>query len=139
MDHSHTHGDLSWLELTTTDADSAKEFYGSVFGWQLEEVRDDEEASYTVVKVGERRIGGIVTLPPHAEDVAPSWHSYVTVDDVDAVADRVRRSGGAVCSGPHDVPGVGRLIVLTDPQGAKLCAIQYVEADAEAETSAAPA
>lgn len=131
MDRFRTHGDIGWIELSTTDPESAKAFYGDVLGWQVEEVPATETSPhYTVVKVNEKGIGGIVSIPDDAEDVAPSWHSYVTVDDVDAVADRVRRSGGAVCSGPHTVPGIGRLLCFTDPQGGTLCAIEYGGASA---------
>jgi predicted enzyme related to lactoylglutathione lyase len=48
----------------------------------------------------------------------PSWRGYIGVDDVDAMAKRVKGAGGAVPYGPDDIPQVGRFAVCTDPQGA---------------------
>jgi len=33
--------------------------------------------------------------------------------------------GGKVVHGPHDIPGVGRMAVIIDPQGASLSVIAY--------------
>jgi predicted enzyme related to lactoylglutathione lyase len=69
----------------------------------------------TVAAVGpqpddERKMG----IPPH-------WNSYVTVDDVDALAARVGELGGQLLAPPFDVLDVGRMAVLADPTGAVLC------------------
>ena len=42
---------------------------------------------------------------------------YIGVDDVDAYARRVKKSGGAIHRGPENIPGVGRFAVAGDPQG----------------------
>jgi uncharacterized protein len=130
MERFTTHGDFSWSELTTTDVGAASNFYKHVFGWTLEDMpmpgHETAGATYTVVKVEGRGIGGMVSMPSEMrEGMPPVWNTYVTVKDVDAVAEAVRENGGAICAGPHDIPGVGRMIVLSDPQGASLCAIQY--------------
>jgi predicted enzyme related to lactoylglutathione lyase len=52
----------------------------------------------------------------------------VTVDDVDAVAAKVKAGGGNVLVPPTDVPQVGRFCVFADPQGAVISAITYVAA-----------
>jgi predicted enzyme related to lactoylglutathione lyase len=46
------------------------------------------------------------------------WLHYVTVDSADAAADRAVSAGATVMLPPTDVPGGGRIAVLTDPQGA---------------------
>ena len=48
----------------------------------------------------------------------PHWLVYVGCDDVDATASRAAELGGTALLEPTDVPGVGRLAVLQDPQGA---------------------
>ena len=48
----------------------------------------------------------------------PSWGVYVTVADCDASVAKAKSLGGQLCAGPFDVPGVGRMAVLQDPQGA---------------------
>ena len=69
-DHYKTHGAFSWHELMTTDAAAAKDFYTRLFGWQTEAFAM-ENMNYTVVKVGEEAIGGIMATPPEAEGTPP--------------------------------------------------------------------
>ncbi len=120
-----THGDFSWCELLTTDVPGAKRFYQGVFGWGMEEMPMDGEP-YTVVKAGDRQVGGIMRMPAQVPaGTPPHWESYVTVDDVDAVAKKVEENGGRLLVPPTDIPHVGRFCTFQDPQGAVLSAITY--------------
>jgi predicted enzyme related to lactoylglutathione lyase len=47
----------------------------------------------------------------------PSWFSYVSVDDADAVASRARELGGTVYGEAFDVLDAGRMAVIGDPTG----------------------
>lgn len=118
------HGAFSWSELMTTDVGAAKTFYGPLFGWTFAEVPAGE-MPYTLIKVGDREIGGLMPTPPTAQGMPPTWGVYVTVDDVDATAARVPTLGGSVLVPPTDIPNVGRFCVLMDPQGAAITAITY--------------
>ena len=120
-----THGDFSWYELLTTDVAGAKNFYQEVFGWGMEEM-PMEEGPYTVLKAGDRQIGGIMRMPGQVPPGTPShWEAYVTVDDVDDVARKVQANGGRLLVPPTNIPKVGRFCTFQDPQGAVLCAITY--------------
>ncbi len=55
----------------------------------------------------------------------PAWGCYVTVDQVDATVARVTALGGKVVVPAMDIPGVGRMAVIADPQGATLSVMQY--------------
>jgi predicted enzyme related to lactoylglutathione lyase len=68
-----------------------------------------------------------MAIPSEAKagGMPPSWGSYVTVTDVDAVARKAAELGGKVVHGPQDIPGVGRMAVIVDPQGAALNVIAY--------------
>jgi len=48
------------------------------------------------------------------------WLGYVTVEDVDATAAKAAKLGGLIAMPPFDVPDVGRIAVLKDPQGAAI-------------------
>ena len=122
-----SHGAFSWCELMTTDARAAKDFYTKLFGWTTEEMNTVPGISYTVVKVGDKGIGGIMSLPQEAQGMPPHWGSYVTVDDVDAVAESAQQLGGKVLLGPQDIPNVGRFCLIQDPQGAMISAIRYAK------------
>ncbi len=49
---------------------------------------------------------------------SPGWIPYVGVEDADATATRAQELGGGALLEPMDVPSVGRIAVLSDPQGA---------------------
>jgi len=120
-----THGDFSWSELLTRDVEGAKRFYTEVLGWEMDQMPVEGEP-YTVIKTGDREIGGIMRMPAQIPaGTPPHWESYVTVDDVDAVARKAEENGGRILVPPTDIPHVGRFCTLQDPQGAVLCAITY--------------
>jgi len=119
------HGSFSWFELMTGDVEGAKDFYGKLFGWTTESMDMDDGMTYTVVKVNGNQVGGIMAIPPQAGQMPSMWGIYVTVDDVDATAGKVREMGGNVLMGPQDITGVGRFCVLQDPAGAVISAITY--------------
>ena len=122
-----THGAFSWCELMTTNAASAKEFYTKLFGWTTEDMSVAPGMNYTVVKAAGNGIGGIMAMHQGPERTPPHWATYVTVDDVDAVAKTAQQLGGKVLVGPQDIPTVGRFCVIQDPQGAVISAITYAE------------
>lgn len=125
MDPFQTPGAFSWCELMSTDPGAAGQFYSKLFGWQTETM--DMGMPYTVVKVGDAAIGGIMGMPPGAPaGMPPTWVPYVTVADVDALVKEVEKLGGKVQMPPTDIPTVGRFAVISDPQGATLNVITYV-------------
>lgn len=119
------HGAFSWMELMTTDVESAKEFYVRLFGWETEDY-PMEGMKYSVIKVHGDDTGGIMSMTPEIEGMPPMWCIYVTVDDVDSTAKKVEELGGQIIRPPSDIPNVGRFCVISDPQGAVITAITYV-------------
>ena len=118
------HGAFSWNELLTTDVAGAKAFYAELFGWAM----CDEQlpnASYTVLKAGDQKVGGIMAMPADAQGAPPMWGAYVTVDDVDQQSAKATSLGATVIVPPCDIPKVGRFAVIRDPQGAILSLITY--------------
>lgn len=126
MNKATTHGAFGWCELLTSDAAGAKEFYGKLFNWTLEQAPIDG-VEYTLIRCGDEQIGGMMTLPTGAQTVPPHWGVYVTVDDVDAAAQAAVAMGGKICKEPEDIPQVGRFCVLQDPQGAYFSIISYIQ------------
>jgi predicted enzyme related to lactoylglutathione lyase len=124
MDAFKTHGAFSWFELDTSDPAKALAFYGQLFGW-THETSDMGDGPYHVLKLGDTSVGGVMQTPPEPGARPPMWNCYVTVDDIDATAKQCAALGGQVCAGPMDIPGVGRMAVLQDPQGAVFSAITY--------------
>jgi predicted enzyme related to lactoylglutathione lyase len=81
--------------------------------------------SHTILKVDGRPVGGIMKMPPQVPaGTPPHWGTYVTVDDVDAVATKLHQLGGRILVPPSNSPDA-RFCVFQDPQGAILSVISY--------------
>ena len=52
------------------------------------------------------------------KDVPEAWMAYIAVDDVDARVKKATKAGAKVMKPAFDVPGVGRIVILTEPGGA---------------------
>ena len=105
------------VELNTTDVAKAKNFYGKLFGWKLEDV-EMEGGAYTMIKVGEGTGGGIIKHPVPG---APSaWLAYVLVDDIGAATQKAKSLGAKVMKDVTEVKGAGSFSVIVDPTGAAL-------------------
>lgn len=124
-----THGAFSWNELMTTDVRGAKKFYSELLGWTFNDANPAGSMDYTMIKVGDREVGGMMPMPPETQGMPPAWGSYVTVKNVDALAERVEKLGGKIYVPPQDIPNVGRFMVIQDPQGAVLSLITYLNKD----------
>lgn len=117
-------GSLTWNELATRDADDAKAFYGSVFGWRAEDSPMGTFA-YTTWHLDDRPIGGMMPMTGEEwGDLPPHWMVYFAVEDTDATSARATELGGKVSVPPTDFP-FGRFAVLNDPQGAHFSVIRF--------------
>lgn len=113
-------GRFIWYELLSSDPEAAKAFYTELLGWETA-VFDGAAGPYTMwMRAESDPIGGLMKLPDEAAaQGAPShWLGYVHTPDTDATVARAQELGGKVCAGPMDIPTVGRIAVLADPQGA---------------------
>lgn len=119
-------GEFCWNELMTTDVKGAKAFYGELLGWGMQDI-NLTGMDYTLLKLGDKEMGGIMAMPAKAAGMPPAWGAYVTVNNVDALLARVEKLGGKVCVPPQDIPDVGRFAVIQDPQGAMLSLISYLK------------
>jgi predicted enzyme related to lactoylglutathione lyase len=103
-----------WHELMTPDTDKAGAFYSELFGWSREGFQGNDD--YMVFSQGGSENGVAGMMPPPMEGVPPVWALYVETDDVDGVANKVKAAGGQIFIPPTDMPGVGRLAMIADPQ-----------------------
>jgi predicted enzyme related to lactoylglutathione lyase len=126
---SGSHGRFVWYELTTTDFEAAKAFYGKVMGWGTRETCMPG-SRYTLFTVGNVSTSGLIKLSHDAKahGAAPQWVGYVNVDDVDAAVHRVKELHGTVYVPPTDMADVSRFSVVADPQMATLVLINWRDA-----------
>jgi predicted enzyme related to lactoylglutathione lyase len=105
-----------WHELNTTDPRDAADFYGTVVGWTTRAYEGADD--YQLFVAGGHPAGGLMRLPAMAREGGPWWATYIGVADVDAEAEAIREAGGSIHIPPRDIPTVGRLAMVADPQGA---------------------
>ena len=118
------HGTFCWNELMSRDAAAARDFYTSVFGLGTEDMPMDDGSNYTMLKVGDDTVAGLMPMPKEVPAEAPSvWMTYFAVDDADRAVAQVKDAGGTLIDGPTDSP-YGRWALVEDPQGAKFCVIK---------------
>jgi hypothetical protein len=121
---SYEHGEFCWNELMTRKKDAARKFYSELLGWKAEDA-GMPGMDYTIFKVGDKMVGGMMDMPADIPEQVPShWMAYVAVDDVDAAAARVADLGGQLLHGPADIPNVGRFCVVQDPSGGAVSLIK---------------
>jgi predicted enzyme related to lactoylglutathione lyase len=113
-------GHFCWIELGTTDAKGAQDFYSALFGWSVETGDAGEAGPYHMFRLDGRDAGGMYTLMKEQveQGVPPHWMSYLSVASADETAKRAGELGGHVVMGPMDVMDVGRMAVVADPTGA---------------------
>lgn len=111
-----------WYELMTPDPAGAARFYGAVVGWTIATDRDPSAGDMDYRMIGRSdggNAGGVLAL--NADMIAggarPFWIGYLHVADVDAAIQAIEADGGGVRMPAMDIP-VGRIAMVTDPQGA---------------------
>jgi predicted enzyme related to lactoylglutathione lyase len=119
-------GTPTWNEVVTPDVPAAVAFYTEVLGMSGAEQDMGEAGTYTVLSnaVG-RQVAG--AMNPPMEGVPPHWNIYFNVDDVDATVTRAVELGGSSVAPAFDVPGVGRMAMVADPQGASFWVMQAAQ------------
>ncbi|MCB2079178.1 MAG: VOC family protein [Novosphingobium sp.] len=114
-----------WYELMTSDPDAAGAFYGQVVGWNFGERAPPEQAGpmdyRMIVRSDGGFAGGVLGLTEEmlSGGALPAWMGYLNSDDVDATVSAIVADGGQVHMPAIDLP-VGRIAMVTDPQGAPI-------------------
>ena len=106
------------VELSTTDPDKARAFYGKLFAWKMEDMEMGPGVTYTMLSPGEGTGGGLMKqMMPGAPS---AWLPYVKVDNAMVSTGKVVELGGQVIKDVSEVPGMGWFSIIVDPTGAYL-------------------
>ena len=112
-----------WYELMTTDTAAAEKFYRNVIGWTSAPF-DQSPQPYTVFKrSGDKQVGGLMKRP-EGMNMPPFWAMYIAVPKLEEAVAHITRRGGSELSPVIEVPTVGRMQMMKDPQGAAFYIIQ---------------
>jgi predicted enzyme related to lactoylglutathione lyase len=118
-------GKVVHFEIPTDDVARAKEFYGSVFGWQLQDMQGEAMGLYTIAMTTpvdqETQIptepgainGGLMK---RAADT-PSPVITIEVDGIDDALKKVEAGGGSTVQPRTEIPGMGAFAYFKDTEG----------------------
>ena len=118
MADSSVLGRFLWYELLTTDMKAAEQFYGAVVGWTVAPF-DGSPRALRHVDPPRRCPDGRRHDPPRGHERAAALGDVCRRrrSSTTAVAE-IERLGGSAMSPVIDVPTVGRMRTMKDPQGA---------------------
>src|SRR5579859_5408726 len=148
-------GSLNFNGLNTRDAEAAKRFYGSVFGWEtavfggaemwtmpaygdhlaVDRPSIHDEVAAMGVAGFENVVASINPIADDQQNTPDHWSVTFAVEDADATAEKAAELGGTVVVAPFDAPWV-RMTVITDPQGATFIASKFVPENTDVAASA---
>ncbi|MBI5256163.1 MAG: VOC family protein [Burkholderiales bacterium] len=115
-------GAFCWAELWTPNVRRAIAFYEQLVGYQHETLDMGAQGPYTLLSRGGQQRAGLMACPD--ANTPPMWLPYVAVADAEATEARVAALGGRSLMPLTEVPNVGRMGMLVDPQGASIAFMQ---------------
>ena len=124
-----------WYELMTTDTKAAETFYRTVVGWTPTPFEGSPQPYTIFNRSGGIPVAGLMTTPPEMK-APPFWSMYVGVPKLEEAAARIKKLGGSECSPVIEVPTVGRMQMMKDPQGAAFYIFEPSRTDQPPEAAA---
>jgi hypothetical protein len=112
-----------WYELMTTDPAAAETFYRKVIGWTSAPFEGAPDPYTIFTRQGGVQVAGLMKTPD-GMNMPPFWAMYVAVPRLEDAVAHITRLGGSALSPVIDVPTVGRLQMMKDPQGAAFYIMQ---------------
>ena len=121
----HEHGAMQWCELMTSNPSTTAAFLSSTLHLKTERMSRAGNADLYMLSTADgpaMSISAIGELSDRlVEQMAGAqWIVYFNVDDVDAAVQRAVENGAELPDPAWDVPGIGRIAWIYDPQGALL-------------------
>jgi predicted enzyme related to lactoylglutathione lyase len=115
---SYEPGTFSWVDLSTSDLETAKAFYAGLFGWTYG-VSETPMGPYVMAFKDGKAVAGMGNQPEDQKEMGiPSfWNSYVSVASADESAARAAELGGTVLVPPMDAMDAGRMAFIAAPGG----------------------
>lgn len=101
---------ISHVEVIGKDANALREFYGSIFDWQIQAI---PEMNYNMVNAHEPA----ASVGIGSSDDMNYVTFYVAVPDLQATLNKVEQNGGKTIMPPTEIPGYVTMAMFTDPEG----------------------
>jgi predicted enzyme related to lactoylglutathione lyase len=110
-------GQILWYELLTTDMKAAEAFYSKVVGWTVAPFSTSPQAYDMFMRTADAPTAGVMNIPEGMQ-FPPHWEMYVGVDKLEDAVAHIERLGGKALGPLIDIPTIGRMRTMMDPQSA---------------------
>ena len=118
-------GTMIGFDLTVPDAESIRDFYAAVVGWEPEPLDMGGYADYFMKAPSSGEpMAGICHARGVNADLPPQWLTYIVVEDLSASLQRCTDRGGTQVTGVKGAAGEQRYCVIQDPAGAYLALME---------------
>jgi hypothetical protein len=109
-------GSPCWVDLWTSDTESSRSFYASLFGWEALGPAAEFGGYFMFTRNGVPIAGGMGDMGDMSAD--NTWKVYLASDDAANTAEAAEAKGAKVVAPPMSVANLGAQAVLVDPTGA---------------------
>jgi predicted enzyme related to lactoylglutathione lyase len=111
------------MDLDTHDLEAGSRFYSGLFGWEYEDT-GEQFGHYQLISNDGALVGGAMDISgfpgPDGNPLPNTWTVYLTVDSVDARLEKALAAGATSPTPPMDIGTRGRMVLFTDPTGARI-------------------
>jgi predicted enzyme related to lactoylglutathione lyase len=116
----YDHGQFCWVDLSSHGMAGAKEFYGKLFGWKVEDQDTQGGPPYAIFTLEGKKATGLGELMAEvkAQGVPPMWNSYINVEDAEATAKKAAQLGATITVPVMKAADAGQMAFFQDPTGA---------------------
>lgn len=123
MDNTIVH-----FEIPAADVEKMKRFYEGLFGWKIE--RDPGPIEYWMIytvpvdKKGIALRAGVNGGMIKKESAKQKPVNYISVESIDESIEKVKKLGGKIIMPKQEVPTVGWIATVVDPEGNQIALLQ---------------
>jgi predicted enzyme related to lactoylglutathione lyase len=112
------------IEIPLKDTRQAAEFYGKLFGWEIEEMPEMDYVTFGT----ESGLGGGFPKIDGEMYKGDDPIIYIQTDDIEATLGDIEKAGGKPLMGKTEITGMGWFAFFADPSGNRMALYQAMEA-----------
>lgn len=125
---SYDYGQIVWRDLISPDPEISAKFYQNVFGWSTKKTGTEEEP-YWLFSLNGKPVAGMYKMRESSKNAGGEWLSYFSVNSPGDIINKSKSNGGNLVLKQTDIPGRGKVALISDPQGAYFAMIKSYNGD----------
>src|SRR6266699_7240971 len=99
-----------WVDLSTSDAEGARNYYAKLFGWKVEVNPDPQYGGYALAKVSGKDVAGIG--PKQMDEAPTAWTVYIGTPNAAETAKKAEAAGAKIIAPVMEVGEQGHMAII---------------------------